>query len=585
MTGGPAPALWLALILAAAAAARVVALGSGLPDYPQADEPTLVGLAARIGAGDPNPHFFKYGTAWPYTLTAAFGGLYAIGRALGRYGSLSDFEAAYFTDPTAFFLAGRALSAALGVATVALVGALGRRLGSPLTGLLAATALALAPLHVTYCRFLVTDAPLTFAVALSLWLMVRHADGARPATIALPALAAGLAASVKYPGAVLALPLLVTAWWGTSGAPLRARLARTAGAAVALAAGFLAGTPWALLDRAAFLRDVVSELQHARQGHYPQVADRRGLAVYLLDVLPGGLGAATTVLAAAGLVILVADAVRRRRPQALAPVVLVAPLFALIAGSAIPFDRYALPLFPALCVAAAVAAVRIAGGRPVVLAALAVAVLAPSALASVAAAVDLGKPDTRDVAARWIADHVAPRTALATELYGPRPPASPADLRRRLDELETRGPREPGDARQLARWRRKVEVLERRPAPTPSFATYTLVHGSLTADASELPYSLAALGAAEVRYVVLTSTMADRFRRYPASYPDQVRFHRELAERGRPVFAVDAASPDCPALRARLVAWGLGEGWCRAYRGPALSIVELPAAGARASVR
>ena len=103
--------LWLALILAAAAAVRFVALGSGLPHYPQADELTLVGLAERIGAGDPNPHFFKYGTAWPYTLTAAFGGLYAMGRVLGRYGSRRDFEAAYFIDPTACFLVGRALSA------------------------------------------------------------------------------------------------------------------------------------------------------------------------------------------------------------------------------------------------------------------------------------------------------------------------------------------------------------------------------------------------------------------------------------------------------------------------------------------
>lgn len=584
--------LALGLVLLGAAALRFWRLDTGLPNHPSPDEPTLVGLAARIGAGDLNPHFFSYGTLWPYVLTAGFGVLYNLGRWTGRFASLADFEAAYFLDPTPFFVTGRLLSAALSVATVAVVYALGRRLASPGVGLLAAATLAAAPLHVEYSRTLLTDAPVTFAVGLAFWLILRHAEPRRSIAVWMPALAVGLATSVKYTAAALVIPLLVGACLRDPRARAIPRLVAAGKAALGVAAGFVAGTPFALLDHATFASDVYARYLDGRRGQHGFALDVNGFAVYVTEVLPQGMGLVAAVLGAIGLATLAAEAVRDGRAGGVLLALFVVPYGLVIGWSATPFDRYVLPLVPFFALGAAltarwVAAALPAGGpRQIAWACVGLAVLTAPAVSSLSTLVALAKPDTRDLGARWIAENVASGTSVATELYGPALPTGLDQLRARIVLLEAGHDGRPEIARQLERWRRKLAALastaETTPSPpgaasaaAPTYVVYTLVLGSSVPDAAEVLYSLAELRARGVSHVVLTSEMWDRYTRFPDRYPDQARFHKEVRLAGRVVLELDAMLEGCARRFERLWALGMGEVWCRRYRGPSIRIIEI----------
>jgi 4-amino-4-deoxy-L-arabinose transferase-like glycosyltransferase len=439
-----------------------------------------------------------------------------------------------------------------------------------------------APLHLASSRQLVSDAPVTFAVTLSFWLIGRDLERATPTRMWASALSVGLATSVKYTAAAMVVPLLAAVWIRSGRVAAAVRLRRLAGATLGVGAGFFLGTPFALLDLATLFAQLHSlGFWHMRHGHHV-TAEANGFAVYLFDALPRGLGPVATVLGLLGTALLAVEAVRRQRVGPALPILFVVPFGAVIGASKIPFDRYALPLLPVLCVAAAVVAERVVGrisrggGRALAAGGVAAAVLLVPALASVGVVLDLGKADTRDVAARWIASRVGPGTALATELYGPWLPPAPEQLRSRIARLEEAGDGGAEARRQLARWRRKHDALARSAPPAPAYVVYTLVLHSSVPDAAEVPYSLSRLRALGVREVVLTSEMWERFARFPEWYREPLRFHEELRQSGRLVLELEAMDAPCAARLARLRALGLGDSWCRRQRGPSLRIVELP---------
>ncbi|HYE91193.1 MAG TPA: phospholipid carrier-dependent glycosyltransferase, partial [Terriglobales bacterium] len=217
----------------------------GLPGVPHPDEQTIVGLAVRFGTGDLNPHFFNYPTLWTYAVFGGYLALYAGGRLLGWVDSPAAFAAAYAVDPTPWFATGRVMAAVLGAATVPLAWHLARALGASPLAWLAAAAVALSPLHIAHSRLTLNDVPLAFATTAALVLLVDHARGAGRWPPWGLGLAAGLAVSVKYTAMALLIPLVLAV-------ALRAgrgeRLGAVLRAGAAMAAGFVAGTPFALLD-------------------------------------------------------------------------------------------------------------------------------------------------------------------------------------------------------------------------------------------------------------------------------------------------------------------------------------------------
>src|SRR5262245_9172854 len=110
------------------AALRLWGLRFGLPHpFARPDEEVIVDLA--LGAlHDPNPHFFDWGTVFTYVTAAAYAVIFAIERAAG--GTLTAAATARTSVAPALFLVPRALSAAAGIATIAVLFGAARELFS-----------------------------------------------------------------------------------------------------------------------------------------------------------------------------------------------------------------------------------------------------------------------------------------------------------------------------------------------------------------------------------------------------------------------------------------------------------------------
>jgi 4-amino-4-deoxy-L-arabinose transferase-like glycosyltransferase len=372
-------------IVVLGAALRFYAIDFGMA-YPRArpDEGTAIGHAVDILAGDPNPHFFNWPSFTLYVFAAAFALAKAAGVAL--------------TGPHHVLIA-RSVVALAGTATVLVTMAIGRSLVDRVTGACAALFLAVAPLHVRDSHFAMTDVLMTLIVALSVALTMRGVETRRRGLFAAAGVAGGLATSTKYSaGAILAVaaaaPAIVSAAIFVAG----------------WAAGFLAATPFAVLDFPTFSGDVSYERAHLSGGH--TVLLGRGWLYHLHTTLPHGLGLAVFAAAVCGIPIVAV----RYRTRALVPAIFAAAFYLSIGAGRTVFFRYAIPLLPVACVLAA-AAVRAAAEwlsrRTAIQASsiaglLALAVAAPSLWQSVQLDRLLARQDARALAAEWLSRQLHP---------------------------------------------------------------------------------------------------------------------------------------------------------------------------------
>ena len=117
---------------------------------------------------------------------------------------------AWPTNWEPFFLISRGLSAAAGVATVAVVYRLARKLWDEPTALVAALFMALAFIHARDSHFGTTDVAMTLLIVTSVSLLVSAHLRASAVLFALAGLFGGLATATKYNGAFLAAPFVVS---------------------------------------------------------------------------------------------------------------------------------------------------------------------------------------------------------------------------------------------------------------------------------------------------------------------------------------------------------------------------------------
>ena len=409
---------WLWAIVLLGAALRFFPVWFGLPyERVRPDEETAVSIAARIREGDLNPHFFH----WPSLTFYAFAALFTAASWARRVAGL---------DPelttAASLVLGRALVALAGTLTIVAAFKIGRRVGGQPTGLLTALFLAIAVLHVRDSHFAMTDILMTLFVTASLALLLRASDTALERSSAREALAwfaaagaaGGLAAATKYSAAAIVVamaaaqlaliltarrPIVSAATWAPSLAFLGA-----------FAAGFLAGTPYAIGDFKTFERDFLFNFTHLSVGHTVDVG--QGWYYHAARSLPYGLGIPMFVAAIAGLVPLV-----RHYPRHAAIVCSFAfALYFSIGSGRTVFFRYVLPLVPIACLSAAVAVwsltPRLAAAARVgtawALTGLAALVAAPALVNSIWLDVLLARTDSRVLAGQWLEERLEPGTTL-----------------------------------------------------------------------------------------------------------------------------------------------------------------------------
>jgi 4-amino-4-deoxy-L-arabinose transferase-like glycosyltransferase len=413
------PGRWLVTIVLIGALLRFLPIWFGLPDLrARPDEETAVGIAAAMQQGDLNPRFFH----WPSLIFYVFAGLYAALSSVCRVLS-SDCS---FTVVEHVLIA-RAFVAFCGSLTILVLYGLARRMADSTTGLVAAGFLSVAILHVRDSHFAMTDVPMTLLVTTSLALLLRAIDtrstppnppdgGLR--WFALAGLTAGLATSTKYNAIALlgAMGGAQILWLARAPKGIRSARAWTPSVVFVtiFAMGFIAATPYALLDFQRFLHDVRFDFQHLSEGHAMNLG--RGWVYHLQRSLPYGVGVPTFIAAACAIVPLL----REYRKQAFVLAGFAVPFYAAIGSGSTVFFRYIMPLVPIVCLLAAVAVRHGAGwlarraGLPptAVVASLSALIAAPALINCVWFDVLLAKTDTRVLAARWLAPRLQPEASL-----------------------------------------------------------------------------------------------------------------------------------------------------------------------------
>ena len=418
--------VWAILLIAAAL--RIFPVWFGLPFlYARPDEAESISRAVGVLTGDLNPHFFHWPSLTFYVFAGALGTVSAIRSLAGLEPSL-PVDVALITARTAVAVAG--------TLTLIPLFRLGQRIAGQRVGLLAAGFLAVAPLHVRDSHFAMTDVLMTLLLTASLAALVTAYDTARGTAtaeghrqFAIAGLLGGLASSTKYNAAVVVVSmaaaqilLLATPAAGSWAARRWRSLAPAAIFAAAFAAGFVSGTPYAVLDFPAFAADFSYDLTHLSGGHAVPLG--RGWYAHAARSLPYGCGLLLVVASLAG----VAIGARRRPQHTFVVASFAAAYYAVIGSGYTVFFRYVMPLVPLVCLFAAIATTVAADllvkpgqsldisrrrtDPTLGLVALIAIMAGPSLLTSVRMDLMLARTDTRVIAGQWLGPQLRPEHTL-----------------------------------------------------------------------------------------------------------------------------------------------------------------------------
>jgi 4-amino-4-deoxy-L-arabinose transferase-like glycosyltransferase len=388
-------AVLLAVSLVVGSALRLYGIRFGLPSNFHPDEvPKVNAIMRMVEQNSLDPQYFLHPSLLLYSTYAMNTFLQAIGIVDGT-----------FRDTA--FLAGRLVSTTAGVLSIALTYSIGKRLFSREAGGIAACLLAVFPLHITCSRYLKEDALLTFVILSCVLVTIIAVQSKRPWLLLVAGLLAGCTAGTKYSGILMAMVPASAPWIVSRRLKPDIQWLPWAIAAVVVAPfGFIATTPYALLNSAKFIKDFQTESRHMQTGHTVSITAWSQLWMYHFwrSIWPGitGLVSACAMLAVGFLM-------RRARLEDLVVVGMIVlfylPAEYVKAKPAPQPERYILPCLPFLALAvgellACLRAHRSGMLRNVVPLAVLCLVVVPG-VRSMQLAKDLPN-DTRDQLATWM---------------------------------------------------------------------------------------------------------------------------------------------------------------------------------------
>jgi hypothetical protein len=413
----------LALILMLGLLLRLNGLNFGLPGLNDPDELMFQMGAVRMLSGPTlNPGWFGHpATTTIYLLAVLDVLVFAGGWALGLWSGPKAFVDTIYLDPTWVILPGRLAMVAFALWSLWLTWRLCRELAGDRVGLAAAAVLAVNPVHIAYSQIIRSDLmALCFMLLVSL-AALRIARGGGRRDLMLASLWLGLATVTKWPFALSGLTVAgayaLRLARGEDTLPQVARRLALFGV-LALACG-LAASPFILLDYPTLLRNLAGEAQLHHLGATGG-SPLHNAWWYLSEPILSSLGWAGALAAGWGVVLLV------RNRESLAIVGLLAVMFfVLICMQRLIWERWALPLMPALSLAAAMGLIWLhdffqrrlppaAHGVPIAAAFL--AVLLPQA-AQALVDTRVRTHDTRQAAAAWVHAHVPRGATILVEHY------------------------------------------------------------------------------------------------------------------------------------------------------------------------
>jgi hypothetical protein len=428
---------WLAAILVLAAALRVYGLGHGLPFVYNPDEVNIMARALSI-ARDPNPHYFLYPNLFFFALFGVMGGLFVVGRLVGRYPSLGAFQARFFEDPTDFYLVGRAVGVVAALLTIVLTYHLASRHFGRGVARAAALFLAVAYVNVRDSHYLKHDVPTALLVVLALIAFDRIRERSDLRTYLISGLAMGVAFATHYYTIFLA-PAFVLYHFTVSGAR---QLGKVVAAGAVAAVTFILLSPFVVIDLPVAIDHMIANRE--------VVVDRSlssgsfllpSLPAYLRFLAEQGLGYPLLALVVAGGVLMA-----RRNFRALVLWGGFPLLFFVFITYTFFAGRYLNPILPSLAVAGGLAIGTLQERLGTTAAAIVagIACLQPIYNDFQVDRLFAGK-DTRTLAREWVVENVPDGTPIALQSYSVPLPQSASSVQESLarndalEELDRKG--------------------------------------------------------------------------------------------------------------------------------------------------
>ncbi|MBK7972524.1 MAG: glycosyltransferase family 39 protein [Deltaproteobacteria bacterium] len=369
---------------------------------------------------DLNPHFFLKPTLTYYGVAVS----YLVAYPFVRLAGFAPSYAAYLAHVPLLTFIGRLFTAAQAIGTVAALrfavgGAFGWR-----AGILGALLLAVVPFHAAIAHYINVDVPLVLFSVLALGASLRYLRSMRRRDLVAGGLFAGLAASAKYPGAILCITVTVAYLL----APRRRPFVDLAAAGLASVVAFLATSPFVVLAFREFSTGIGSEAGHMRGLHpgYDLFVDGwlfHPLVYQVVAQWPLCMSWPLYALGLAG----VSWAVRRRGDVRNRLVLLgyVVPWVAVVGTATVSFPRYAIPVLVGLVVLASAWLDEGFRVRPkavrVALVGVLVASVGYAGWMSLTLAMKL-EPQSAELAAGWLAKHAPDGSRVAVAIFFPNLP-------------------------------------------------------------------------------------------------------------------------------------------------------------------
>ena len=487
----------LFLILVLAFVARFWGAGFGLPYLYHADEPIVVNHALAYGTGDLNPHFFKIPPLISYLLFMCYGLYFTIGRVVGLFHYVRDFENLFYFDPSSFYLIARLIfGVCLGTATVYLLYRIVKRFWGNPAALWTSFFLAVNFLHVRDSHYIYTDILLVFVLLAGMAVILRtEPEESQTRLTSLPwghlflGGLIGLATAVKYNGVFLAIPYL---WMCLRNISWKKWPLCWFFAGVGASVTFGVLNPFAVLDHTFFLKEIIAQ-STANSGGFSWLH-------HLTYSLAGGMGWPMLILALLGVFLSISG--KDRRSQTLA--VFVAGYYVVLCRFGQPFDRYVLPLIPFLLILASEVLLRLKARSRLIFWVLLPFVVLPSILKVVHWDRLMSKPDVRTVAKEWAETHLPGRSRIAMDggFFMPRM----AFIPEQLEEKRTLA----ADGSQSKAKLRRLDALLTKPYQ-PSYELYFLNENSdgsgFLFSEPRIPFDLDILKKKGVQYVFLVDAL------------------------------------------------------------------------------
>ncbi|MGB6368928.1 MAG: glycosyltransferase family 39 protein [Thermoanaerobaculia bacterium] len=574
------PRVYLWAILLIATLLRLGGLFHDLPFSYFGDELHFMKRAMALGTGDLNPHWFHKPALLMYVLLLAYGLYFAAGYAVGYFSSVEHFAAHFLSDHGPFLLIGRMVVLLSGIALVAVVYFIARRIfRQPSFALAAGLVAAVAPPLVASSQEIKADTPCALLLALSVLVYLRTTEKVGLKSLILASLLAGAATGTKYYGIVLVaaygiweLLLLVR---GT--VDVRTMLKRTVTLVGFFLLGFFLTSPFNFLDptfgrataeqvlrmlnisgeQVVFAKDAHLQFQPGPQAWVAAAGD-------FLSKLFGrqGMGIPLTLAVLSGLIVSLFN--KETRPYVILLTVPVL-IFFLISVVIIPFHvklRHLVAIFPLLFPfawsgvdALTRALFKNERLRTVIAAGLLIILASTGFARALTANRERNRADSRTIAYQWILENLPPSELILIEDDGiPLQPdqRSISRLRRRLGQL----PQGPFTFHQA----RRLDLLEKYPSlesrnidllGRPWWLPREKTDEEIAQSADDLdmsnpltsrfPLPLTEYRANGVRYVVTTSLglrWLGAFEDPEWRFPSFVRFYDSLA-RLEPIHTVD----------------------------------------------